>query len=543
MRIFLSLFFSTIAFQSFSQTKPKLVVGIVVDQMCYEYLYRYQAKFGKDGFNKLINKGTHCRNTQYNYVPTFTGPGHASIYTGTTPNNHGIVGNEWYMREVKESANCVDDFAQTTVGSVGDEGKCSPKNLKCNTITDQMKLTYPNGKVISISIKDRGAILPGGHLSDGTYWYDYSNGNMISSSYFMQNLPTWASDFNKEEQAKAYLKQTWNTLLPIEQYTESGPDNTPYEVSFPGTTGPTFPYDFDKISNGKPAFNLFTATPFANTFLTDFALKALQNENLGADNVSDFLAISYSTPDIVGHSFGPYSIEIEDIYLRLDLEIARLVKELEAKVGKNNFVLFLTADHAVVPVPQYLVDKKLPGGYLFLKEKVQTLKKEIVAETGQDLIIVEDNCNVYLNRELITSAKLNKTDIENLVKAKIMLWEGVKKVYTATELEGAHQDDTWYSMVRLGYNYHESGDVIFILEPGYLAKETETANSKKGTSHGTAFNYDTHVPLIWYGAGIKKQEVFRKIDITDISATLVHILQVQNPNCTTGQPILEVLKK
>jgi arylsulfatase A-like enzyme len=538
-------FFIALTFLShaIAQKKPKLVVGIVIDQMCYEYLYRYQAKFGTDGFMKLLNKGAHCRNTQYNYVPTYTGPGHASIYTGTTPNNHGIVANDWYMREKKAGNNCVDDFSETTVGSVGDEGKCSPRNLKCNTITDQLKLTYPKGKVISLSIKDRGAILPGGHLSNGSYWYDYTNGNMISSTFFMQNLPVWVSDFNKQEQAKNYLTKTWNTMLPIEQYTESEADNSIYEVPYPGTTSTVFPYDFNKICNGKPVYKIFTATPFANTFLTDFALGALKNEDLGTDQHTDFLAISYSTPDIVGHSFGPYSVELEDIYIRLDLEIARLVKDLESKVGKDNFVLFLTADHAVVPVPQYLVDKKLPGGYLFLKDKINALKKELITETGVDLLTIEDNCNIYLNRDRIDSAKLNKTAIENIVKAKILRWEGIKKVYTATELEGAHQDDDWYNMIRLGYNYNESGDVIFMLEPGYLAKEVESESARKGTSHGTAFNYDTHVPLIWYGSKIKKQEIFRKILITDISATLVHILQVQNPNCTTGQPIIEILNK
>lgn len=522
---------------------PKLIVGIVVDQMCYEYLYRYQDKFCENGFRLLMNQGMNCRNTHYNYVPTYTGPGHASIYTGTTPNNHGIVANEWFERESGTVINCVDDSNVKPVGTESADGFCSPHHLKTNTITDQLRMTYPDAKVISMSIKDRGAILPGGHLSNGSYWYDYASGKFITSSFFKTDLPKWVSDFNAEGQVEKYMKGTWNTLLDISAYGESGPDNSPYEHLLPGKTTPTFPYDLKVSSNGAPDFQLFTVTPFANTYLADFALCSIDAEQLGKDDQTDMLCISFSTPDIAGHSFGPYSVEIEDIYIRLDLEISKLIKQLEEKVGKDEFVLFLTADHAVVPVPQYLIDKKLPGGYVFLNEHMTELKSQLVTKFGADLILEQENLNIYLDHKKIDDLKLDMKEVQDFVASKIMMWDGVKRVFTAFQLMNSGNDDEWRDMIQRGYHARESGDVIFMLEPGYLPKLADSETARKGTSHGSAFNYDTHVPLIWYGKGIPSIEVVRRVDITDISATLTHLLYLQRNGAMTGEPILELFGK
>lgn len=524
-------------------TKPKLIVGIVIDQMCYEYLYRYQDKFSENGFRKIMENGTNCRNTQYNYVPTFTGPGHASIYTGTTPNNHGIVANDWFERESGLVINCVDDLKVKPVGTSSSDGLCSPHHLKTNTITDQLKLTYPNAKVISMSIKDRGAILPGGHLSDGSYWFDYSSGKFITSSFFENELPQWLTDFNAKDAVGNYMKQTWNTYLDIAAYKESGPDNSPYEHLLPGKTSPTFPYNLQEMTGGKANYELFVETPFANSYLTDLAINSLKGECLGTDQQTDMLCISYSTPDIVGHSFGPYSIELEDVYIRLDLDLAKLIKQLEETVGKDEFVLFLTADHAVVPVPQYLIDKKLPGGYVFLTEPMLKLKKELVSKYGKDLILDQKNLNIYLNHPLMDSLKLDWNEVAEYVATKIALWENVKVAFTADELLNTGNDNEWKDMVRRGYHPKESGDVLFLLEPGYLPKTVDSDLARKGTSHGSAFNYDTHVPLIWFGKDVPKQEIFRRINITDISATLTHLLYLQRNGAMTGEPILELLNR
>lgn len=539
----LSLLFS-ISFSHAQQAdSPKLVVGIVVDQMCYEYLYRYYDKFCDGGFRTLMEEGTNCRNVRYNYIPTYTGPGHASIYTGTTPSNHGIVANDWYSREDRKEVNCVEDSSVMTIGSTSDYGKFAPTRLKANTITDQLKLTYPDAKVVSMSIKNRGAILPGGHMSDGSYWYDFDSGKFISSSFFMNQLPNWVDQFNGQKYVDKMLKETWNPIMDLGAYGESGPDDRPYEHLLPGKTTPTFPYNLKEMTNDSLDYGLFVYTPFANTYLTDFAIEALKNENMGQDAQTDMLCISYSTPDIIGHAFGPYSVEIEDTYVRLDLEIKKLIKELEKQVGKDEFVLFLTADHAVVPVPQFLMDNKLPGGYFFLDEHLSDLKLKLTAEFGDSLIEHQDNLNIYLNHETIKSKGIDLEEAQHFIAKEIQTWKGVKRSFTASQLYGASVDAEWMDMVRKGVHHEESGDVVFILEPGFLPKSKDSERARKGTSHGSAFSYDTHVPLLWYGKNVPNQEVFEDLEITSIAATLTHLLYLQRPNALTGKPILPLLKK
>jgi predicted AlkP superfamily pyrophosphatase or phosphodiesterase len=542
MKLIITFFALFFALTTFGQRNinPKLVVGIVVDQMCYDYLYRFSCHFTEGGFNKFLKKGLNCRNVVYNYVPTYTGPGHASIYTGTTPNNHGIVGNEWYNRQTNNAINCVSDNNSSTIGSISEEGKASPINLKTYTITDQLKMTYPNAKVVSMSIKDRGAILPGGHLSDGSYWFDYASGTFITSSFFKKELPTWVANFNSKNNAQTYTK-TWDLLLPKEKY--QSVDDSPYEILVGGKSTPTFPYDFQKMAGGKLNTQYFTVSPFANTLLTDFALESIKNENLGLDKQTDMLCISYSTPDIAGHTFGPYSLEIEDMYVRLDRELERLLTNLETNFGKDGVVVFLTADHAVVPVPQMLMDKKLPGGYLFLAQYMNELKSASLSKFNCDLIQHETNQNIYLDLKKIDSLKLNKNEIASFFSEKIKLWPNVKAVFTSQELSNSARDNEWKDMVRLGYEAKRSGEIIFIMEPGYLVKELDSEKAHRGTSHGSSFNYDTHVPLLWYGAQIPSKDDFESYKIIDIAPTLTHILNLQRSGAMTGQPILEVLKK
>lgn len=530
-------------FTAFSQKeKPKLVVGIVVDQMCYEYLYRFYDKFSDGGFKRLMNEGTNCRTTHYNYVPTYTGPGHASIYTGTTPANHGIVGNDWFDRKSNKNVNCVQDDFVKTVGSESKKGYCSSARLKTNTITDQFKLEYPQSKVISMSMKDRGAVLPGGHLSDGTYWFDATIGDFITSSFYSQILPKWVVDFNNKDLPQKAMKQIWNTLLPIEQYTESWGDNSPYEALLEGKTKPVFPYDLPKMTTKENQFDLFLHTPFSNAYLTDFAVEAIRSEKLGQNGRTDMLCISYSSTDIIGHAFGPQSKEIQDTYLRLDRDLERLLNELDGALGKGSYTLFLTADHAVVPVPQLLIDKKLAGGYVFLRDSIAKLNEDLTQKYSVKLIIGFENMNIYLDKELIQIRQLNYDEICSYIRERMRNWEGIKNGYTATELQNG-AGDKWFEMVRAGYNYKESGDVLFILESGYLPKSKDTEKARKGTSHGSPYAYDTHVPLLWYGHSIPKKEVFRTVEITDIAPTLAHILNISFSHAVTGKPIVEILEK
>ncbi|WP_343631434.1 alkaline phosphatase family protein [Fluviicola sp.] len=524
---------------SFSQKNaPKVVVGIVVDQMCYDYLYRFYPQFGKDGFKRLMDKGAHFRNVTYNYVPTYTGPGHASIYTGSTPSNHGIVANEWHYRPFNREVNCVEDTTVSTVGSTSAYGQRSPYFLRSNTITDQLKLTYPSSRVIGVSIKDRSAILPAGHLSDGSYWYDYATGNFITSTFYKKELPLWVSQFNDQKLVSKYISTPWNLLKDSVCYTYINQDNSPYEGLVEGKTSPVFPYDFSKAAL-IDQYNLFTITPSANTFLTDFAIQALSKEQLGKHATTDFLTISYSTPDIAGHTFGPYSLEMEDMYFRLDRELARLFQTLDKEVGKGQYVVFLTADHAVVPVPQFLKDHQLPGGYLFLQSKIADLRKACVAKFGKDYLNTIENDNVYLTDNVLGTEL--EASVITLFKAEIAKWTEVKRVYTKEELLSKTAEN-WQQMVASGYDKERSGELIFILQPGYLPKTADTPGSHKGTSHGSAFNYDTHVPVLFYGKDILPQDVFTPYEIVDITATLVHILDVQRPNTAVGKPMVELFK-
>lgn len=523
--------------------QPKIVVGVVIDQMCYDYLYRFQHVYTNGGFNRLMNKGTNCRNVQYNYVPTYTAPGHASIYTGTTPSNHGIIGNDWYVRDTKQTVTSVSNSKFAAVGGSANSTGSAPLNLRTYTITDQLKMASPQSKVISVSIKDRSAILPGGHLSDGTYWFDYNTGDFITSTFYMQQLPDWVQRFNAKFDPAKDLK-TWKLLLPESTYQLA--DQSNYEVVLTGKTSATFPYDFqDMISKGAVANNLFTISPQANEILTELAITALEQENLGQDQFTDFLCISYSTPDIAGHAFGPYSREMEDMYARLDRELQRLFSSLETRYGKDGFVLFLTADHAVVPVPQMLIEKKMPGGYFFMESHLQVLRDDFIMKYNADLLEYEVNQNIYLNLKRIDSLKLDVQEVAAFAANELRKWPEVKTVLTKQELlSGAAKTDFWGEMLRNGFDLQRSGELIFLLQPGYLAKEHDEPKAHQGTSHGSAFNYDTHVPLLWYGKGIEPGlQIFDPIQITDIAPTLIHILNLQRSGSMIGQPILPILEQ
>lgn len=542
MRFFSILSSFLLSFTLFGQA-PKLMVGIVVDQMCYDYLHRFEKKFGKNGFNKLKNQGAFCSNTHYNYVPTYTAPGHASIYTGTTPADHGIVANDWINPKNGKDVYCVEDFEQKPVGTTNTIGLRSPKNLLVNTVTDQLKLAYPSSKVISLSIKDRSAILPGGHLSNGSFWYDAKTKNMISSTFYMNQLPDWVEQFNDKKIIDSYTNATWDTYLPIEKYTESDADNNSYEFIFKGKTTPTFPYVFSELTPHTALGDLFINTPFANTYLTDFAIAAIQAEKLGKNETPDFLCISYSTPDLIGHLFGPYSKEIEDTYIRLDLEIERLITQLEKQVGKGNFTLFLTADHAVVPIPQQLVDKQLPGGYFYstpFKEFIESSVKEKFARA--DFKVKLTNHNIYLQDSLLELDSELKYKVVDFIKDQIKDYPSIKYVYTANELLQLQANNKWKKMVEKGYKVSRSGDLIYLLESGYLSVKNEKSE-KKGTSHGSAYSYDTQVPLLFYGKNIQRTRLKREVLIVDIAPTVAQILNITQPSSTTGLPIIEVLNQ
>lgn len=530
-----------IPFFSFAQKqKPKIVIGIVVDQMRYDYLTRFWDKYGDGGFKKLIKDGFNCKNANYNYMPTYTGPGHASIYTGTTPENHGIISNTWYNKVANNSMYCTRDFLVNTIGSESASGKMSPKNMLGTTITDELKLATNNkGKVIGMSIKDRGAILPAGHKADGAYWYEGGDvGQWISSTFYMNQLPKWVQKVNKTNSSDKYLKTKWETLLPIEEYSESIEDNNSYEGVFTGENTPVFPHDLPALRQTNHNYSLIKSTPYGNTILKELALAAIEGEELGKDEHTDFLAISFSSPDYIGHQFGPMSIEIEDTYLRLDKDLEEIINYVENNFGKEEVLIFLTADHGVVNVPQYLIDNKLPAGYFDNNKMINELRAYLKKEYNADTLVMNvSNYQIFLNHDYISKNNWNVESIENAIAHFLLKQKGISKAVTSTSLKTTQFTDGVLSITQKGFHQARSGDILYVLESGWIP-----AGYNTGTTHGSPYNYDTHVPLLWYGTGVKQGESDEFVVIPDIAATIASILEIQAPSACTGKPILELIE-
>jgi predicted AlkP superfamily pyrophosphatase or phosphodiesterase len=526
----------------FAQQKPKLVVGIVVDQMRQEYLYRFESKFGEQGFKRLMNEGFMLKNAHYNYVPTFTGPGHASIYTGTTPAIHGIISNDWYDRNLKKEVNCVGDSTQKPVGTdVG--GKVSPMRLLSTTITDELKqATQKQAKVIGVSVKDRGAVLPSGHMADGAYWYDSKTGAMMTSTFYRQQLPDWVTKFNARKLPDTYLNQEWNTLLPINQYTESGPDDSPYEGKWGGKTTPTFPYNLSELRKKMGMYSLLTMTPWGNNLVADFAKATVLGEGMGKDAITDFLTVSFSSTDIIGHAMGPNSVEVEDTYLRLDKSLEDLFNFLDKEVGKGAYTVFLTADHAVSEVPQYLKDNHIPAGY-FNPAEVKNKLNEHLQKYFPGKTIVEEFTGeqIFINHQVFEGdPKASGIDLfvaTELISKFLLNTEGVAQVFPSTTLRQANSDEVGMrGKVVRGFHPKRSGDIAYVLEPGWFSSDRKT-----GTTHGSGYSYDTSVPILFYGAGIKHGSSSQFHTITDLAPTLSVLLKIKFPSGCTGQPITEIV--
>ncbi|WKK87359.2 alkaline phosphatase family protein [Marivirga arenosa] len=518
--------------------KPKLVVGIVIDQLRHDYFERYAENFGEEGFKRLISEGFYNHNTHYNYIPTFTGPGHASIYTGTTPATHGIIANNWYDKNLKTSVYCAEDTSVYTIGSQSDAGEMSPHRMLSSTITDEIGLaTNFKSKVIGISIKDRGSILPAGHNPTGAYWYDKSTGDFITSSYYeKEELPQWLQDFNSRKLADQYLNKSWELSMPLDEYTQSSPDDMPYEMKVRGKEKAVFPYNLKELRKENGNFALLPNTAYGNSILADLAISAIEGEEMGKDEITDFMALSFSSTDYIGHGFGPRSVEVQDTYIKLDQEIARLFKALDEKVGKGNYLIFVTADHGCAEVPEYLQSKKIPADHYDDDLYVKQMSEALQARYGQgDWIEDFSNEQFFLNHQLIEDQKLDLNSVREFVTYEALKLDGVAEAYSATDMQKQEYIKHRAAALQMGYNFKRSGDVLLILQPGWFYQ------TSAATTHGTGYAYDTHVPLIWYGSGIDKGVSYKRQNIDDIAVTLAHILGTNLPNGATGEPIQEVL--
>ena len=519
--------------------QPKLLVGIIVDQMRYDYIFRYWEKFSSGGFKRLVEKGFFCRNANYNYVPTYTGPGHASVFTGSYPAVHGIIANEWYDKITGKLKYCTEDENVESVGTTNNSGKMSPKNMLVTTIGDELRLnSLQKSKVIAVSLKDRASILPAGHSANAAYWFDGKTGNFISSTHYMNQLPEWLTAFNNQKNAEVYLKKGWKTILPDSLYTESTKDDQEYELSPNGKEKPVFPYDYTKQLNEKN-FEIIRATPHGNSITKDLAIAALKGEQLGKGKSTDMLCISFSSTDYIGHSFGPKSIEIEDTYLRLDKDLQEFFTMLDSYVGNGNYLLFLTADHGAAEVPAYLKQNKIPSGLVDENKIELNLKAHLFSLYGDSLVLNCSNQQIFLNHSKIAEKKIRLEIIQQEVANFLITQDGVFQTYTAETMKNeSFSRNNFKELLQNGFHFKRCGDVLFRYPVAYFDGVV-----KKGTTHGAEFSYDTHVPLFFMGCGIKPGSTVDAVDITDVAPTISMLLNIPYPNGCVGKPITTLLER
>ncbi len=519
--------------------RPKLVVGLVVDQMRWDYLYRFYDKYEEGGFKRLLNEGYSLNNVHINYLPTYTAIGHTTIYTGSVPAIHGISGNNWYDKATGKDVYCTGDDTVKPVGTSNvNNGSHSPRNMWSTTIGDELRLaTNFQAKVVGVSLKDRASILPAGHNPTGAYWYDDSTGNFVTSTYYRNELPAWVDNFNKAKVGDQLVKDGWNTLLPIAQYTESSPDNSPWEGLLGSAKTPTFPYK-NLAADYQKKKGVIRTTPFGNTLTLKLAEAAVQGEQLGADAITDLLAVNLASTDYAGHEFGPNAIEVQDVYLRLDRDLAEFFNYLDSKVGKDQYTVFLSADHGGAHSQGFLAEHKMPTGFYgegSIKQFNGWLKDKFGAN---QLVSKVTNNQIYMDEKAHTGSKLNMEETKQYLIDMLNKDQSVLFAVDMKKAGAASIPEPIRARIVNGYNWQRSGDIQLVYHDSWLP-----SYSKTGTTHGSWNSYDSHIPLIFMGWGVKPGESHQAYHMTDIAPTLAALLRVQFPSGTIGNPISEAIAK
>ncbi len=527
--------------------KPKIVIGLVIDQMRWDYLYRYADLYGKDGFKRIMGEGFNCQNTSIDYLPSFTGPGHACIYSGSVPSINGIAGNNWIDNQTGRNWYCVDDDNVRLAGDTSKKPSYSPRNLITTTITDELRLTTNfRSHVFGVAIKDRGSILPAGHTGNAAYWYDDNTGNFVTSTYYDKQFqkPGWLDTFNKRDLADSLTKPGWTLLKNQNVYIQSTSDSNVYEEGFKGETEPVFPHQFKQLAKSDRLKTL-KSIPAGNALTFYMAEACIMGEKMGRGSDPDFLCVSLSSTDYAGHQFAPNSVEVEDMYVRLDIQIADFMSFLDKIYGRGNYLFFLTADHGGAHNPQFLKDHNIPAGAG--PNVTANLNSYLKDEFKKDSPLVRGvvNYQVFLNEQYIAGDKSLhreeiKTSIRNwLLNSSTMRYNmPLSFVIDMEDLNKTAVPEPIRTMAINGYNLNRSGCLQLILNPGWFESDRFT-----GTTHGAWNPYDSHIPLLWYGWHITKGETNRPVNMTDISATLAALLHIQAPNGCIGKPITEITDK
>ncbi len=516
--------------------RPKLIVGLVIDQMRWDYLYRFQDLYSSGGFNRLREEGFNCAQTMIAFIPTYTAAGHACIYSGSVPAINGIIGNNWYERSEQKVVYCTDDATVKPLGTPANSGLMSPRRMLVTTIGDELHLAENfRGKIIGISLKDRASILPAGHSADAAYWMDEKTGNWISSTYYMNQLPSWVVNINDQHPADKMMTRPWELLLPASKYEASTVDDMPFEENIPGEQQPVFPHRISLTDSNR--YLAFKFTPDGATHTFNFAKQAIASERLGRGKATDMLALSISSTDYIGHTFGPNSLEAEDAFIRLDRDIASFLSYLDSAVGKGQYLLFLSADHGVAQVPAFNRAHNIPAGLANEAAMLSEINAVCLRQYGiSNIVFNDENHQFYLRGDFIEAKHLNRDSVEAFISDKLLERPEVAFAFPLKKLANYTMPEPIASVIRNSYNPSRSGDIQIILKPNYFN------GGSKGTTHGAWNPYDAHIPLIWYGWKVKPGSLHRKTYMTDIAATLAAMLHIQMPNGCVGHVIEEVLK-
>ena len=522
--------------------KPRLVIGIVVEQLRYDQIEKFRSRLSENGIRRILNEGTYFQNASFQYMLTQSAPGYATISTGTEPSLHGITSDNWYLPLKNELIYCTKDIAVNPVGGSFEAGLHSPVNLQSSTFSDELKMaTNRKARVYSIGMKESSAILSAGHAADGVFWYDNSSGTWMTCTYYADSLPVWVTDFNALDLSASFLNNPWSPLRPSEDYSDCLPDSNLYESGFAGRN--YFPYDLKKLSakgsnNGRRDYSLLRETPFGNSFTTNFAIRLIEKEKLGKDDVTDYLSICYSSTDYIGHRFGPSSVEMGDAIYRLDHDIADLLSFLNDSLGKKNILIYFTSAHGISEIPTVLEKNRIPSGYFKQNQALQLLRSYLNAVYGEgDWVKGYSEKQIFLNRTLIEDARIPIEEIQKKVSRFLVQFSGVASAYPFSAFEANDFGNGNLKRIINSFSPQRSGDVIVTLNPGWVEKEEGYV-----TNHNSPYEYDSHVPLIWYGWVVNRSTVSRKVNMADIAVTLSTLCKVPFPNASVGEPLFEILR-
>jgi len=518
--------------QAEAPKRPKLVLAVLVDQFRYDYVERFHDQLVEGGLKRLTDQGAFMTFARYDYFPTITAPGHASYLSGTTPASHGIIANDWYDKRTKKMTYCVSDPEVNGLGTNAPAGRMSPKNFIGPNFSDMMRMHYQS-KVIGVSIKDRGAILPAGKKPAGAYWFEPASGNFISSTYYRNELPEWVQKFNERHRAQEFVGQKWDLLLDKKEY--PWPDNAAGEGTLSGEKTVTFPH---AVAAAKEGFANVIPTPFGNQLLVEFAEAALDGEQLGQGPQPDVFTVSFSSIDYNGHRFGPYSREVQDMVLRFDRQLAELFKYVDQKLGAGNVDIVLTADHGVMPTPEFAAEQGLGGQRVDPLDLVGDLMKKLEEHFGPGRYLQVPRLiegNLYLNHDQLKEKNLSLADVVSFIREWAFDTGKFQACYSREQLLDGRAPGAIGERVIKGYNAERSGDVVLIFKP-YTISWGAT-----GTTHGSPYSYDTHIPILFHGPSFRPGRYPDEFYITDIVPTLCAAMHIDEPAGSTGKPLGKIL--